>query len=283
VNPEFAMDPAATPEPGDEDRREAEQLWAKRHHFPTRLLGGAIIASVVLSFVGSLLGDHLDFGGILLLIGGAYVLGGSQAWLRFVTFLYCGAFAAGIGDLLWPILTRQPFTLDSPRWQWVAPTDRDFWLWLVMPTGFVGALASLCLVCLRTRQLRFWTKTARIWGGVFGGIYLVGLGFGAYSTLREAGPNRRTADLFAGELAGLRRYLGTHGVATGSITDPLRQTLAANPAVVGCVIRDAPGGGIRLLGRDDPDPPGDPHTYTEFLRLPSGGWAQLELEVILPP
>lgn len=279
------MTAASSPQPEKEPEfpeREEEQQWAGRHHFPTRLLGWTIIGGVLLSFVGAAFGGPTNlFGGVICLMAGGAILRGSQPWLRFVTFLFVFWTLAGLGGLLLPLLRHEPFVVGEPPGRWVTWEDRDFWMGLVMPTGIGAALGTLGVACLRTRRLRFWTKTAKIWVGVFAGLVGVTSGVSALMAQRDPGRGADIAKRFSPEIAALRSYASTHGVTIAPASQPLIVTLMAKPAILSASLRTQPRGGLCFFRRDAPADAGKPRLHTEFFRLPSGEWAQLELEVLV--
>lgn len=251
--------------------RQEEEARAARHSLPTRLLAWSMIAYQLLLLIAILFGK----GGmvdLLTLYGSFRVLRGSQAWLRIFTFLLISVLPFGWGELLPGILLLAPVDLDLVRpHEWLDARDLRFWTHGICPAMWVTAEAILAVICLRTRQLVFWTPTARIWGGIgIAVVTIVGIGL-LVGTIRG---QHRSRDFTTrhGELLGELRAVLDRGTPA---FHPAREPDPMPDDIHWVSVRSNPRASTRYYRREG-DETDAPTIFEQFHRLPSGEWVQLE-------
>lgn len=255
--------------------RDAEEAFAKTHSRPTRILGWLVIGGIIIQFVGSFSRQDLDLGGIIFLIAGVRILQGSQAWVRFVALVGPFILLVFLARLIWPLIIVQPVML---RREWYSYGDLRLWTSFICPTVFMTAESILAFVALQHRQLPFWTRTAKISVAVAAGICLLQALFAISRDLK----NQKLCRQFPMEIQKAEDYIRTHGDASSPAADQASQELISLPALHSVSVSISPGGGKQLAGRNSSEPPGSIHKATRYVKLPSGEWGKLELELILP-
>jgi hypothetical protein len=261
----------------DQDR---EEDIARRRSMPTRLLGWMLIGGFCLELAGGFTGNHADLGGLLFLFAGIGVLKGSQSWLRFATLMAVLASSVGFLIITWSVAMNQPIEIDRG---WVDYRQLSFWTLGVSPLMFLMAESILGAVAFRQRRIHFWTKTVRIFAGILAGILLIQ---GVKEVFKWRGESilKRT---LSNEIETTRQLMIRHGSGFSASSshdwqsgfEPLTKVRRINwmssPNVTMQVYdRKSRIGRSRSTYRIE--------HYSEWLRLPSGEWGKLELEVILP-
>ncbi|MEP4079632.1 hypothetical protein [Haloferula sp.] len=279
MNAEAELKPDDDPEFFD---AEAEAAWAKKHHFPTKVLGWTLISGVILSFIGNFTGNHYDLGGFLFLIAGGSILGGSQGWLKFVTFVCCMATFLGFTDIIWTIARGEPFSGGRGNNSWISSDSSAFWKEVITPLGYFAAISTLGVACIRTRRIVYWTKKARIWTGVLVGIYAIP----ALASVPNWGNREDEIRVhFNEEISQFRTYLISRGAFSHSgAFRSLENAFSENPFILKASAKGSPNSSIQLYSRPNPSESEThtPITYTEYLKTTSGDWVQLEMKFLLP-
>lgn len=265
-----------------------EEEWAANHSSVTSLFGWVLIAGVALSFVSSIAGNTVDLGGFALLVAGFFIKGGSQAWLRFATFV-CGLVTlTGFGMLAASLLKGEPITLDLRTPRWVDYRHPEFWLLFVSPIMFVLAEFLLGLLCLHTRRLHFWTRPVRIWTWIVGGILILTVAPAVHDAWQRAERKRLAVAAAGPQLDTLRSLLRSRGTTTirGSYPPLTAGLFDDNPRILNVSCSESPRMGYQLYDRErgKPTEPTQPAaiTYREFVRGPGGTWHLLVLEFVPP-
>jgi len=260
----------------DIDRFE-EEKFASRNSFPTKLLGWMLIASFLLQIAGGFTKSRHDFGGLLVLFAGISVLKGSQSALRFITFLIVPAAVVGLLSIIWSVIIHEPLEIDG---NWKDYTDLEFWSLGLSPCMYFVAEVIVAACAFRLRKISFWTKTVRVWAVVFGIIFLAQLAFFARDSLRQ----REVHSAMSKELAAAKSHFLAYGkgFSSASITASER-TFSAFSNVLEVDWKTEPHSTMEIYRKKSPDihPSDRLHDLKEMLKLPSGEWGMIEMEVIL--
>jgi hypothetical protein len=255
-----------------------EEKFASRNSFPTKLLGWMLIASFGFQIAGAISGNGIDFGGLLFLFTGIYILNGSQSALRFATFIIAPAAVIGLLKILWCVALRQPLEINK---DWRDYRDLKFWTLGVSPCMYFVAEAIVATCAFRLRKIPFWTKTVRVWAGVFGVIFLLQLIFFARNLVRL----REVRRSFPKELAAAEAYFSTYGrgISTASMRAS-EQTFGELPNLLQVDWKNSPNSTTQIYrkvsGGDTPS--GKRLDHQVWLKLPSGEWGKIEMKLILP-
>ena len=251
--------------------RMAEEAYARKHSKPTRILGVLVVGGVLIHFIGEMSELGMDLGGPLFLLAGGAILAGKQAGLRFVALVASVVTLAKILSLGWSLFLGQPVAVGRA---WHSFDALPFWTVSVATIVHLLAEAILAFVVLRHRQLRFWTKAVTVSAVVIGLLVLT------FSTLRvwRDMENRRLCQQFDAEVRAVERYLPV------SVTSIARfeQEMQSFPAVHSITISPRPNSSTSMRVGNSSEPRSRLRKATRYLRLPSGGWVQLELELIVP-
>ena len=261
------------------DQAREEEL-ARRESMPTKLLGWMLIGGFCLEVAGGFTGNHADLGGLLFLFAGLAVLKGSQAWLRFTTFFVVPGSVASIVYLSGSIALGYPVEVGS---KWADYRHPSFWTLAVSPAMLMLAESFLAVLAFRLRRIAFWTRTVAIFAGIVGILWLIQM---ASDTLNWH-HNRSMGREIPAEIQAARLLANLYGGGSSLISindwnrtfDPLERVRRVNwmtsPNVTMQVYdRKSRIGSSRSSYRIE--------HYSEWLRLPSGEWGKLELEVKLP-
>jgi len=261
----------------DIDRFE-EEKFASRNSFPTKLLGWMLIACIGFQISGAIFGYHYDFGGLIFLFAGIYVLNGSQSALRFATFFIVPAAVIELLAIIWSVARHEPTEVNG---KWMDHTDLEFWTLGLSPCMYFAAESIIATYAFRLRKIPFWTKTVRLWAVLVGGLLLLKFGFFARDLIRQ----REVRRALIKEVAAAKAYFSAYGVGISSIsTKSSDQAFGELPRVLQVDWKNSPGS-TTMIYRKFPDsdiPLGEHLHYQDWFKLPSGEWGMIEMEVILP-
>ncbi|MCW1886425.1 hypothetical protein OKA04_16930 [Luteolibacter flavescens] len=262
----------------DLDRFE-EEKFAATNSFPTKLLGWMLIASLGLQIAGAISGNSFDLGGVLLLFLGMAVLRGSQTALRIAAFFAVPASVIGTLHVIWSIVFNEPLEVGN---EWKSYHDLKFWTMVVSPTMYFAAKSMVAICALRLRKVTFWTKAVKWCSCIVGISLMIQLGLFAKSMILRS----EVRNALEKEISAAKAHVTTYFGRTGSsafVMSP-EQRFGEIPRIRSVswksspnsttVIYHQPGGATMPTGK---------HVdHSEWLRLPSGEWGKLEMEVILP-
>lgn len=152
-----------------------------------------MILTLVSNFIPGSRGGSLD---LLSLIGALYLLQGSQAWLRYLTFVtVTGTLMMVITSLIAGLVIATGFESQLEGGGLSFDFDPQDWKTTVQDFGLGVFMASACILTLRTRHLNYWTlfsKRMSILGAcVFGLTVLISAG-SLLSRIQTERTNRMT-------------------------------------------------------------------------------------------
>lgn len=257
-----------------------EEEVARRQSIPTKLLGWLLIGGFCLEVAGGFTGNHADLGGLLFLFAGIGVLKGSQASLRFATFFVVPGSVAWIVQLIGSAVLDYPVEIGN---KWSDFRQLSFWTLGVSPAMLMLAESFLAVMAFRLRHIAFWTRTVAMFAGIVGILWLIQM---ASDTL-DWHHNRSMGREIPAEIQAARLLAKLYGggISSTSINnwnrtfDPLEKVRKVDWMT-------SPNGTIQVYDRNSRI--GRSRStyriehYSEWLRLPSGKWGKLELELILP-
>ena len=255
--------------------REQEQKWAAEHSHMTRILGWCMISVFVFQIISAVFTDWANID-ILLLVGGHFVLQGSQAWIRsylVVGVMACVAHLIMVGEAY---LHREPLISNNT---WVDHRDLAFWQEYVLPMGIYLGFALFCLATLKSRQLVFWTRTCKRWVSIFAGIiglmYLISI----ITASLEYSPRKEMRQQHAAALTIVRDYARTHGSShlSASII-AIKKTLAKDSSIQWAGIHYSPNSLMTLYDRNEKVSAPYDSDYNEFIKGPSGEWLKISIQ-----
>jgi len=255
-----------------------EEKFASRNSFPTKLLGWMLIASFGFQIAGAISGNGIDFGGLLFLFTGIYILNGSQSALRFATFIIAPATVIGLLKILWSVALRQPLEINKV---WQDYHALKFWTLGVSPCMYLVAESIVATCAFRLRKIPFWTKTVRVWAGVFGVLFLLQFVLFARNLVRQ----REVRRSLSKELTAAKAYFSAYGTLVSSASmKSSEQTFSELPDVLKVDWQNSPNSTTQIYRKKSPDnrPSSRHRDLQEWLKLPSGEWGMIEMEVVLP-
>lgn len=207
-----------------------EENWAAKSSSITRITGWLILSIQALIIVSIFFTDSLTFD-LLSIVAGFGIIRGSQAWLRFNTFTST-LMACASWIFLTPALLGQAVELEiNGRTRWFSSDDLKFWSIGVAFAGVITMEAVACILCLRTRNLNFWTKTAKRWGGIVAAFCVLGLALKGVGRILDARALRGIETKYQVELSAIRADLAHRHPSGISSTNPSNPVLHANPEI----------------------------------------------------
>lgn len=261
------------------DQAREEEL-ARRESMPTKLLGWMLIGGFCLEMVGGFTSNHTNLGGLVFLFAGISILKGSQAWLRFVSFFVVPGSVASIAYLIGSVALGYPVEVGN---KWTDYRHLPFWTLAVSPAMLMLAESFLAVLAFKLRGIAFWTRTVAIFAGIVAIVFLIQT---ASPTL-EWHRNRLTGREIPAEIQAARLLTNRYGGRASSTSindwkrtfDPMEKVrevnlMTSSSGTMQVYDRKSRIGRSRSTYRIE--------HYSEWLRLPSGDWGKLELEVILP-
>jgi len=261
------------------DQAREEEL-ARRQSMPTKLLGWMLIGGFCLEIAGCFTDNHNNLGGLLFCFAGFGILRGSQAWLRFATFFVVPGSVGSLADLVGSVVFDYPVEVGN---HWVDFRQLSFWTLGVSPAMLMFAESFLAVLAFKFRRVRFWTRTVAVFAGLFAIVLLLG----TWSHTKDWHRNRSTGREIPAEIQAARSLMTAYGAGSSrpfinnavAVFDPMErvQTVewqSSSSATTQVYDRGSRGGRPSSSSRI--------RRYSEWLRLPSGEWGKLELEVILP-
>jgi len=255
------------------DRRD-EEAFAKAHSNTTRILGWLSISYFVLLLGTRLLQGTLDLSAFCWLAAGIMIKEGRQSAVRFVAFL--GLFISIVGITQLVGLTALETPIEVGR-KWCGFKDFELWSGFISHLGYMGCLGTLALATLRARQLSFWTRTVKLWGGIIGALLLILTTFGVWQSHRAGDIARERAD----EIELVRTYVRTFGTSWSTTSSAIVEKMESNPRIRSVRIHSSPSSLMILLERKkSSDSKPETRKFTEFLRDSSGNWIMIEIEFL---
>ncbi|MCW1886426.1 hypothetical protein OKA04_16935 [Luteolibacter flavescens] len=254
-----------------------EETRAALYSSPVRLLGLLMAGGAVFDLFAGIQGYGDRLGGILSFFVGLFVLKGSQIALRVASLLLILLATATIAKITWACWHGHPFEAGN---KWVDLASLPFLAFVVSPCVYLIAESILSISALRLRKFQFWTKWTRILIAI---IVVAGAGWLTRDLVRQ---NEVRRD-FSGELSKIRSWiLSTAAAPSPAAKDPqLNLALENSRSIEKVLWKDRPASFMPTYKRDLPGSPrgtGKPYLYSEWIRLSSGQWGKLEIEVILP-
>lgn len=257
-----------------------EEEVARRQSMPTKLLGWMLIATLGFDIAAGFSGADANLGCIIFFFSGIAVLRGSQAALRTSTFLLILLAAVGWTQIALTFASVRPLEIGG---SWFGYGQLKFWSLGICPNVYFTTAAILAFSAFRKREISFWSPTVKKSGCVVAVIFLVGGVQDAF----DLSQNRALEKSFCREIQAARLLVKhpSRPPGTASITDWIR-TFDPMESVMKVSWMTSPGGSIRVYDRESRI--GRSRStyrlehYSEWLRLPSGEWGKLELELILP-
>jgi hypothetical protein len=227
---------------------------------------------------GALTGNYHDFGGLLLLFAGIYVLNASQSALRFATFLIAPAAVLGLLRMIWAIALREPVEINDA---WADYRELKFWTLGVSPCMYLLAASIVATWAIRLRRIPFWTSNVRWFTAIFGALLLWKSGLFIRDLIRAKKINESlTIELASarGNFSDLRSAASSASIFTAE--EPFEHfstvrsvSYKVSPVADGCSFRNE----SFVL-----PPTKRLHKYQEWWKLRTGEWGRIEMEVILP-
>ncbi|HEY1121192.1 MAG TPA: hypothetical protein VGE67_06310 [Haloferula sp.] len=261
----------------DIDRFEEEKFAAKSS-FPTKLLGWMLIAGVGLQIAGTISDQSYNFGGILFLIVGFRILKGSQGALRLATFFAFPGAVFGLLRLIWTAARNEPLEINRA---WKDYHDLAFWTLEVSPCMYFAAESIVATYAFRLRKIPFWTKTVRLWAAVAALVLLIKFLFFTMELVRQSETRRSLPK----ELAAAKAHFSAYGSSiSGSSMRASEQTFSELPNILQIGWKNSPNSTTEIYRKKSQDsPPAIFHRdHSEWLKLPSGEWGRIDMELILP-
>ncbi|MBK1854760.1 hypothetical protein JO972_07305 [Verrucomicrobiaceae bacterium 5K15] len=258
--------------------RKQEEEWAAKHSRITRILGWCLIVGFVFTLVSAFFTDHLQID-ILMLAGGCAILNGSQAWLRFFTFMSSTSVIGQINEVLSPLIRNEPLEISR---QWVDYHDLEFWQWAVLPIGLYLALATLCITTLRSRQLVFWTKICKRWVAGFVVVVAVIWSIVVISSL-STDQEKAMIQQAAPSLEVVEDYARAHGaVSVGGALLTFSEKMEADPLIRHVSLSSSPNGSMTLFKRHKLNYYSSEADYQKFIKSPTGEWILIKVDFEQP-
>lgn len=261
------------------DRAREEEL-ARRQSMPTKLLGWMLIATLGFDIASGFSGADVSLGGVIFFFAGVAVLRGSQAALRLSTFLLILLAVVGWTQITLTFASVRPFEIGG---SWFGIGQLKFWTLGICPNVYLTTAAILAFSAFCKRELPFWSPAVKKSGCVVAVIFIANGAEKAFD-LRQ---NRALEKSFPREIqaARLLAKYRSRPPGTASITDWI-QTFDPMENVINVSWITSPRGSNRTYAREsrlgESRSSGRAQRYSEWLRLPSGEWGKLELELILP-
>lgn len=258
--------------------RSEEEKWASKHSMPTRLLGWLFISAALLQFIGIFFSQHVNLGGLVILITGFMVLQGSWSALRFAIFCSFGA-VPSLVVLGWEAFQMRPSMIGGT---WRSFNDLEFWTLGVCPFVLLLAGFVLGIAALRTRKLRFWTKPVILCATLIGSILLGKAGL----ALRDWNSARMVNRELTAEIQTARHHVGTSSPSMTSARSIAAAEAAFSPypRIKEVTWGHSPNSNLSIYfqGRSGsivtrPRTKDGPR-YSTIMRDGTGAWGRLEIE-----
>ena len=234
-----------------------------------------LVGGVILEFLGSHWGQSIGVGGFVYLIAGAGVLCGIQAPVRFTALCGCVVMADCLAPIIWSLGMGRPLEFRSRVFDFTGP---GFWTDYFLPAAYMFGESLLAFVVLRHRRLTYWTGAMKFFTAV---ITLLFLGRAALAISHEV-RSRQLIRMFPEEVRIAEKLLLTHGgMLSSSMADRPLDEFMGLPSLHSVLFRE------RLSKRwgwtsSASVPPDQLRKATHWVKLPSGEWATIEFEFIVP-
>lgn len=257
-----------------------EEETARRQSMPTKLFGWMLIATLGFDIAAGLSGTDVNLGGVIMFFAGVAVLRGSQAALRFSTFLLIILAVFGWIQSTLTLLSVRPLEIGR---NWVDFRQVEFWSLGICPNVYFTTAVILAFGAFRKRGVLYWSPLVKKLSIGVAVLFLVDGSGKMFDFVR----NNRLASSFPEEIAFAREVMTSSVLGSPKFSTRDRErTFESMTSVSRIGWSTSPNSSYMdyssasFLG--NPSATRRIRSYTEWQRLPSGKWAKLELEFILP-